>query len=112
MELKHNGEVYLYILQEDEWYSATEQQQQAWINEIMRKGEQAKARYLSILVKPDAVMSISPVAVQHRVWHYTFASTHEDDLYKELLDACGRHVGPGKLSLTLACAISKRVFGK
>lgn len=57
---------YSLILQEDEWYLATAQQKEAWINQIQREG--VGRGNLNILVDPDKLMSIAPYDHMHNVW--------------------------------------------
>lgn len=104
--------VYSFILNEDEWYSTTEQQKEAWINQILREGGESGCRYLVILVEPDAVMSISPDPKRHRVWGHTFETTAEQNLHSELIAICARYVGHGanKLSIQQAATVARGVF--
>lgn len=114
MQTIHSREAntYSYILSEDEWYSGTDQQRQAWINQIMREGSEAQSRHLTILVKPDAVMSLSPTDKQHKVWGYSFPGGAETSLHRELMSVCATYVGKGagKLTYAQARAIAKKVF--
>lgn len=84
MQLINTGNVFSYVLTEDEWYSGTEQQREAWINEVLRKASEFRCQYAAILVDPDAVMSTSPVARRHQVWRHTFPSDNEHAFRAEL----------------------------
>lgn len=108
MKIVTGSGVYAFILAEDEWYSATEQQREAWIAQIMREGEAAKCLYLNIAVKPDEVMSISPVPRQHTVWRHTFPTSAEDAFRAELLEA--RNTWAQQLSYATMRTIARQVF--
>lgn len=110
MKLVHAQAVYSFILNEDEWYSATEQQQQAWVAQIMREGQETDARYLTILVEPDAVMSISPEPKRHKVWGYTVPISVEDAFQIALIDILAKYVALNKLTYARARGIAKQVF--
>jgi hypothetical protein len=77
MKLIHSS-VYSFILDEGEWYGATEQQQEAWINQITRQGKEADALHLAIFVQPAELLSISPIAKRHKVWGHTFPSSAQE----------------------------------
>lgn len=106
MHVINGNNAYAIILAEDEWYSATEQQQQAWINQCIREAQEAKRQYASLMVDPDAVMSISPKTGRHCVWRHTFA-TREDEAFRDALLSAGAH---SKLSREQKIAIARQVF--
>lgn len=93
MKLIHAQNVYSFILDEDEWYSATVQQREAWITQIMREGAEAHARYLNIMVDPDAVMSISPLVGRHQVWRHSFNTADNLMLCGQIVDLCDKYRG-------------------
>jgi hypothetical protein len=81
----HKNSSYTFILTEDEWYSATEQQREAWINQIKREGAEHKCNNLNILVKPDNTMSISPVPHTHSVYCYIVNNVDRAERFRETL---------------------------
>lgn len=84
MQLVNTSNVYSFILTEDEWYGGSDQQREAWINQILRESAEFRCRYATILVQPDAIMSISPIPKRHKVWSHTFPTTREEDFKAEL----------------------------
>lgn len=111
MKALDTGSVYSYTLTEDEWYSGTEQQREAWINQILREGVNAK--YLVILVKPDSVMSVSPEKAQHRVWSHTRPDAKADEMYDDLMIVIEQYVGGirvGALTMDEARAVARKAF--
>lgn len=111
MQLVHSHKTssYTYVLTEDEWYSGTEQQREAWVNEIKRKGAEAKCNNLNILVKPDALMSISPVGHTHSVFCQV-APQHnaEREFERELKYLIAKY--SNLLSKSAIAVIANRVF--
>ena len=83
MKLVHSS-IYSYILNEAEWYSATEQQREAWIVQIEREGKKAGALHLAIFIEPDELLSISPIAKRHKVWGLTFPTPEREKLSKAI----------------------------
>ena len=109
MELVQTSTVYSYILTEDEWYSGTVQQKEAWINEVLRKAEEAGARYASIFVNPDPIMSVSDKPQRHSVWKHTFPIADEY-MFKSELEVI-LHYGVQKgLTRERMAAIAREVF--
>jgi hypothetical protein len=105
---------YTFILTEDEWYSATEQQREAWVSQIQREGGEAKANNLNILVRPDAVMSVSPVAGLHSVYCHVIQrpDSREQHFRDGLMRLCEKYVGPGaRISPYRARQIAAEIFG-
>ena len=86
MKLIHSS-VYSYILNESEWYSATEQQREAWQVQITREGKKAGALHLSIMVEPDELLSVSPITKRHKVWGLTFPTPEREKLSKAISKA-------------------------
>lgn len=84
MQLINTSNTYSFILTEDEWYGGSAQQQEAWINQIMREAAEFRCQYATILVQPDAIMSISPIGRRHKVWGHTFPTTREEDFKASL----------------------------
>lgn len=106
MKLYHNGSTYAYILSEREWYLGTAQEQEAWINEIMRKATEANATYVSLLVEPDLHLSVSPNPRQHAVFSHTFETPADERFCNALQDADAN----SNLSLARKRAIARRIF--
>lgn len=102
--------VYSYILTEDEWYAGTEQQQEAWRVEVKRKAHEEGCRYMAILVDPDPIMSMAPIARRHAVWRNTMPTTDEEDFRNSLTAVLDLH--HDKLSAPRMRAICKEVFGE
>lgn len=109
MQLINSSGVYSFILTEVEWYAATEQQQEAWVNQCKREAEEAKCRFATILVEPDAVMSISPNPRRHKVWGHS-APVNADSLFAEEL-ATLRDQARSSISASRMQYLVKRVFG-
>lgn len=72
MEIKNSGGVYSYILKEMEWYGTSQQGRAHTIEMCMGAARDLGCKYAAILVQPDELMSVSPVAVRHKVWGHTF----------------------------------------
>jgi len=87
MQVINAQNVYSFILTEDEWYSGTEQQKEAWVVQCEREAKEAKCRYATILVQPDAVLSISPVAKRHKVWGIDTAPNAAENDFKRNISA-------------------------
>lgn len=85
-KLVNTSNVYSYILNENEWYGATEQQRDAWIAQTKREAEDFRCQYASLLVEPDALLSISPVSKRHIVWRHTFPVSSEEDFKVRFAD--------------------------
>lgn len=107
MRVINSNSVYAFVLSEDEWYSATEQQREAWINQIMREGADQNVQYLNIAVQPEAVLSISPNPKRHTVWRHTFPTTAEDEFFQALLNV---RLNRGALPAARMRAIAMEVF--
>jgi hypothetical protein len=108
MKIINSSGVYSIILNEDEWYSATDQQREAWTVECKREAERYACRHASILVEPDAVLSIAPSPKRHIVWTYNFPVPAET-VFREALESL--YFSDHKLSRTRMRSIAKQVFG-
>lgn len=84
MKIINSHNVYSLILNELEWYAGTDQQRDAWANQCSREAEENKCRYATIMVEPEAVMSISPNPKRHKVWYKTFPTSLEQSLRADL----------------------------
>lgn len=93
MELVHSHKTssYTYILNEDEWYSGTEQQKEAWVVEVMRKGVEAKCKNINILVRPDPLMSVSPIGHVHSVFCHVVTNKAAKEFEAELKFLIGKY---------------------
>lgn len=109
MQLINSSGVYSFILTEVEWYAATEQQQAAWINQCAREADEAKCRFATILVEPDAVMSISPNPRRHKVWGHSAPVSADDMFFRELTDL--RDQARSSISVSRMQYLVKQVFG-
>lgn len=109
MKLIHTSDynVYTFVLNEDEWYSGTDQQREAWIEQIKREGAEKKATYLNILVQPDETMSISPVSNRHRVYTHASEPAHVEN-FMDLLQAAKDMPYPAH---EVKIRLVKQVFG-
>ncbi len=77
MKLINTQNSYTFVLTELEWYLGTDQEREAWTAQVVREAAEFRCRYATILVEPDAVLSISPIAKRHKVWGHTFPSDDE-----------------------------------
>jgi hypothetical protein len=111
MKITHTNNVYSMVLKEQEWYGGDGVHQDILRAQAQVDAQEHGCRYISIMVEPDAVLSISPVAGRHQVWRHTFPTTTEEELYEKLLSLAGRYVGPDKLTIKEARAVAMRVFG-
>lgn len=100
----HN--VYSLVLTELEWYAGTEQQRNAWEVRCAREAEENNCRYATIMVEPEAVMSIPPEPERHKVWYKTLPVAAETDFENALLDVYAR----SKLNGIQKAAIIRRVL--
>jgi hypothetical protein len=85
-KLVNTSTVYSYILTEAEWYGANDQQREAWIAQTLREADEFRCQYATILVEPDAVLSISPIPQRHQVWRHTFPMSNEEDFKVRFAD--------------------------
>jgi hypothetical protein len=111
MKVSHSSGVYSVTLKEQEWYGVDEVKQATMRAQAQVNAQELGCQYISIMVEPDAVLSISPKPMRHQVWRHTFPLTDEQELYRKLMQLCEASVGPGKLSLTQAREVARRVFG-
>jgi hypothetical protein len=103
--------VYSFVLEEGEWYTATQQQREAWINQITREAQAAACTYATILVDPDPVMSLSHDPKRHKVWGMTFTvdnaeTKFRDGLLNFLCDA------EKELSISDVARLARRVISE
>lgn len=86
MKVIQTGSVYTYILQEDEWYSQTQDTRTELVVECQAAMNDHGCAYAAILVEPDPIMSISPIGRRHAVWRHAApkADQLEGDLIKYL----------------------------
>lgn len=91
MKLINTQNVYTLVLTELEWYGANESQKETWSHRCRREAREAGCQYAAIMVEPDAVMSISPVAKRHKVWGHTFPDDAENSLILGLTDVTSRY---------------------
>lgn len=110
MKLINSQNVYTFVLTELEWYAGTEQQREAWVNQILREAAEYRCQYASIMVEPDAVMSISPVAKRHKVWGHTFPSDDEYTFKAALMGLLRSNLDT--LTAPRMRALAKEVFGE
>lgn len=111
MKLINAHGVYSFILTEDEWYLATGQQRQAWVVQCEREATEAGAKYATILVDPDAVMSISPFAERHKVWGTAFQVDNAETKFRDaLLNLLCEH--ERNLSVSDICALARKVISE
>lgn len=109
MQVMQAANVYTYILTEDEWYSGTDQQREAWTVEVQRKAAEAECRYASILVDPDPLMSMAPIGRRHAVWRYAAPTTDEEDFCAQLYGIIDVH--RTTLTPVRMRALALKVFG-
>lgn len=109
MQIIHAQNVYSYVLTEDEWYSGTDQQREAWQVEVRRKAEDLGCRYMTIMVEPDALFSVSPIARRHAVWRYATPTSAEEDFRNSLIAVLDLHING--LTAERMRALAKEVFG-
>lgn len=75
------ADVYAYLLTEDEWYPLSEERREALREYVVREArEYGTAKYATILVEPDAVLSVAGKATRHAVFNHTFPVPVEDRL--------------------------------
>lgn len=110
MKVINAQNVYSFVLDELEWYAGTEQQREAWVNQIMREAKEASCRYAAILVEPDAIMSMSPIARRHTVWRYSAPTSAEEDFRSSLVAVLSMHAND--INAPRMRAIAREVFGE
>lgn len=93
MQIIHSQGVYSLILTEDEWYNATQDTRNELVADCQRRAQEAGAKYASILVDPDPLMSVAPVDKRHRVWGHTFERAIEVDLVRDLQTVMAKYDG-------------------
>lgn len=71
MQIIETDDVYSYILSETEWYGKNDAARNAIIRQCKGAAEDRGKRHASVHVQPAPILSISPYANRHRVWHYT-----------------------------------------
>lgn len=99
-----------YVLTEDEWYAGTEQQREAWQVECQREAATLECRYASLMVEPDPIMSMSPIARRHTVWRYAAPTSAEEDFVSSLVAVQEMH--RAHLTAQRMAYLSSTVFPK
>ena len=111
MKVTAANNVYSLVLTEQEWYGIGEAEQHVLTANAVLSAKERHCQYISIMVEPDPVLSMSPIPTRHQVFRHTAPSTTEEELYKKLLHLADSYVKPGKLNIAQARVIAKRVFG-
>lgn len=109
MQIIKADNVYSLVLTEDEWYAGTDQQREAWQVQAQREASEAQCRYVCILVEPDPIMSMAPIARRHAVWRYSAPTNAEEDFKAALFAVVDLH--KSNVSIMRQRALAKEVFG-
>lgn len=90
MKVINAQNVYSLVLTELEWYAASDAGRNTFADMCSKAADEAGCRYASIIVEPEAVMSISPNPRRHRVWYKTAPLPAEVEFERALLDVYAR----------------------
>lgn len=83
MKAYRQGSVYAVTLTDREWYGAGETAQERITKqsdiclEAKAEAEKLGCQYVSVMVEPDGVLTISPIDIRHQVWRHSFEPASE-----------------------------------